>query len=214
MGIFSDDLAEDVSSLQHMAQASVDYYNSEHYKHSRSVEVDAVEVKGDFEHISTVGGCIMRQYFTSPTPLHRVAVMLILSNAFPVFSLKKKGKPLLSLNERKAFLSQFTCLFVQAALSTMKLESEGQSFSLSWNGFPTDEFRAQFLTYLEWVDPAKVEIAANQEKLQKDHTKILAHLALGAAIMLPWCVVQQIQTSPPENQIPSHGKPPLLPGTK
>ncbi|EEF62116.1 hypothetical protein [Pedosphaera parvula] len=212
MGIFSDDTAEDISSLQHIAQASVNFYNSTHSKHSHAVEVDAVEVKGDFDHISTVGGRILREYFTSPTALHRVAVLLILSNAFPVFGLKRKGRPLLSLNERKAFLSQFTCLFVQAALSTMTLESEGQSYSLKWNGFPNDEFRDQFLTYLEWIDPAKVEIKANQEKVQKDHTKILAHLVLGAAMMLPYCVVQQLQPPPPDNQLSSHGKPPLLPG--
>jgi hypothetical protein len=35
MGIFSEDLAEDISSLQHIAQASVDYYNCAHSKHSR-----------------------------------------------------------------------------------------------------------------------------------------------------------------------------------
>jgi hypothetical protein len=213
MGIFSEDLAEDISSLQHIAQASVDYYNDTHSKHTRSIEVDAVEVKGDFEHISHVGGRILREYFTSPTALQRVAVMLVLSNAFPVFGLRRKGRPVLSLKERKAFLSQFTCLFVQAALSTMTLEADGQSYSLKWNGFPTDEFRDQFLTYLEWIDPAKVEVTANQEKVQKDHTKILAHLSLGASMMLPYCVIQQPQHPPPENQIPHHGKTPLLPGT-
>ena len=102
-------------------------------------------------------------------------------------------KPVLNLHSRREFLSIFTCLLIQASLSTLTLERDGRAYHLQWNGFPDDYFRDQFFTY-QWIESMKV--APEAAKAAKEgYIRILAQLSLGCAMALVPCVIE----TPPNN---------------
>jgi hypothetical protein len=187
MGIFCNSREEDVSVISRIVEVSLDFYNNQGPETKSGISVTTT---GEFEHISEVGGQILSE-FISPTVMDRVATLLVLANAFPVFALRKNGRPFLDLQARRKFLSRFTCLFVQAALATMGVEDEGgQVLFYRWIGFPKPYLLDRLLTYLEWIDPTKVmqQITKRGPGNLTDDTKTLAQLSLGCAMALAHCV--------------------------
>lgn len=202
MGIFIDHREDDIVTISHLVDVSVEYFNTENERQGNPVGI-VIQSRDEFGSISDVGDRILRE-FLYPTALQRVATLLVLANAFPLFSLQRDRKPLMHIQERKKFLSRFTCFLVQASLSTMTIDREdGQSYSISWKGFPDAYFQEQFLTYLYWIDTAKALTANENEKKQKekDDTKILAHLALGCSMALESCVSVKIVLPPAPKEI-------------
>src|SRR5439155_21230166 len=132
MGIFSDSKDEDLAAITHIAEGCVFHFNS---KVAQTGVI--IEISHDFQYISDVGGKILVE-FLHPTMLSRVATLVVLSNAFPVFSLRRKDGIMLNLDQRRNFMARFTCLFVQASLSTLSLEIDGKEYFLRWHGFPND----------------------------------------------------------------------------
>jgi len=183
MGVFSESDAEDVETIRYIIETSSDFYNSKREK--TSLSDIALEIRKDFEDLSAVGGKILSE-FLYPTTLQRISTFLVLCNAFRYFSLSRNGRPLLNLEERKAFLATFTCILVRAALFPFTFHKEGIVYAIKWVGFPDVDFQEQFITFMAWIDSAKVTQMRGGEK--KDDTKLLAHFALGCALALQNCV--------------------------
>jgi hypothetical protein len=189
MGIFSDSREQDIEAISHVIRVSLSFYAHERSKRSGAIEFE-VNSNDRFEFLSETGGRILHN-LGFDTALVRVATLVVLCNVAPPFSLRKHGKPCLDVAARKEFLSRFTCLLVQAALSTMQVERAGKWFSLRWNGFPDDTFADEFLTYLQWIESMKVEPGkTGKERKQTEDAflNILAHLSLGCAMALRSCV--------------------------
>jgi len=190
MGIFSESRNKDVEAISQFVQSSLAYYAAE----GGAVPGIQVDSSFDFGFISDVGTRILKE-FDSPTALQRVATLVVLCNSCPPFSVTQRGELLLNLRTRKQFLSRFTCLLVQAALSTMTLEREGGTYSLRWAGFPDASFRDQFLVYLQWVEsltvvPGGEPNSREFKQAMEAFEKLLAHLVLGCALVLTVCVTE------------------------
>ena len=82
-------------------------------------------------------------------------------------------------------------------------DPSGRVLFYQWRGFPDPYLRAQFLTYLEWVDPAKVMMQkgppGQTTSNLRDDTKTLAQLSLGCAMTLARCISDEpvLDSSPP-----------------
>ena len=82
MGIFCNSREEDVSVISRVVEVSLDFYNNQGPETKSGISVTTT---GEFEHISEVGGQVLSE-FISPTVMDRVATLLVLANAFPVFA--------------------------------------------------------------------------------------------------------------------------------
>ena len=148
MGIFSESPEQDIEAISHIVGVSLSYYRAEARKQGISYTISTTS---NFEQISTDGGRILKE-FLYPTALQRVGTLLVLCNAYCPFSIVDGRKPVLNIHNRRELLSTFTCLLIQAALSTLTLERDGRTYSLQWHGFPDDYFRDQFFTYLNGLN--------------------------------------------------------------
>lgn len=196
MGIFSDSSEEDIEAISHIVRVSLSFYAHERSKRAGAIEFE-VDSNDRFEFLSEAGGRILHN-LGFHTALVRVATLVVLCNVAPPFSVTRQGKPCLDMAVRKEFLSRFTCLLVQAALSTMNVERAGNWYSLSWKGFPDESFAEEFLTYLQWIESIKVEPGKKERKQAEDaFLNILAHISLGCAMALLSCVKEDpVEPSP------------------
>ncbi len=193
MGIFAESRDEDVEAISQFVGVSMAFYSCERASAGATVDFEVTPTPNfDFGFISDLGGRVLTE-FEFPTALQRVATLLVLCNSIPPFSLTRRGKLCLDVGARKAFLSRFTCLLVQAALSTMSLEREGRKYSLSFDGFPDVYFCEQFLVYLQWMESYTVVPGGDPQSRAfrtagEAYRRILAHLVLGCALALASCV--------------------------
>jgi hypothetical protein len=199
MGIFSDSGEEDIEAISHIIRVSLSFYAHERTKRSGAVEFE-VDSNDRFEFLSEAGGRILHNLGLD-SALVRVATLVVLCNVAPPFSVTKQGKPCLDMAARKEFLSRFTCLLVQAALSTMNVERAGNWYTLSWKGFPDESFAEEFLTYLQWIESIKAEPGkTDKERKQAEAAflNILAHISLGCAMALRSCVKEDPAETDPQ----------------
>jgi hypothetical protein len=191
MGIFTDARDEDIEAISQIVTVSLSFYQSECAKRGSPFDFE-VKPNSDFGAISDLGTRVLHE-FHDPTALQRVAALVVVCNSSRPFSISQKGKLFLNVDARKEFLSRFTCLLVQAALSTMSMQRGGQDYSLRWNGFPDAYFCEQFLVYLQWTESFVVVPGGDRNSRQfkaamEAFDRILAHLVLGCALALVSCV--------------------------
>jgi hypothetical protein len=165
MGLFSQDSATDIETISYFVETSAQYYEKYRLKQpAQDSNPVRLTVTGGFEEISEVGGQIIEEHFSSPTVLDRIAVLVVLTNALPTFALSKGPGKFLDVEGRKEFLSKFTCIIVQAALSTVSSSGgSGPAYSLRWKEFPDQEFSDRFFTFLAWCPTAEIIPVSTKE---------------------------------------------------